>query len=92
MKDTQLDHTNRSEGKEKKDNIRIRRIVIALLLILGFCAAEFPGILLFGDKIYPFIFGIPFFYAYLICCWMYICVVLFYAWRTHWGKQRFFNR
>ncbi len=69
-----------------------RRIAIALLLVFGFCAVEFPGILLVGDKVSPFIFGMPFLYGYLICCWIYICLVLCYAWKTRWGKQPFFKR
>ncbi|MEA4922273.1 MAG: hypothetical protein VB031_02770 [Eubacteriaceae bacterium] len=66
-----------------------RKKVIIILLIAGFCAIEFPGILIIGKRTYPMIFGFPFLYGYLICCWMYMCSVLFYAWRTGWGRHRF---
>lgn len=66
-----------------------RRILIAALLIIGFCALEFPGILLVCERVYPFIFGLPFLYGYVICGWIYMCGVLFYAYRTGWGKHGF---
>ena len=66
-----------------------RKKIIYILLILGFSAIEFPGILIAGKRITPTIFGFPFLYGYLICCWMYMCSVLFYAWRTGWGRCKF---
>ncbi|MBQ9015328.1 MAG: hypothetical protein IJ109_04345 [Firmicutes bacterium] len=64
-----------------------RRILIAALLIFGFCALEFPGILFVCDRVTPFIFGLPFLYGYVLCGWIYMCLVLLYACRTGWGKH-----
>jgi len=74
---------------EKRNNIGRRTAVIWALIILGFCAIEFPGILLVKNRVYPFILGMPFLYGYLICCWAFMCSVLFYAFRTGWGKHHF---
>ena len=57
------------------------------LLILGFCLMEFPGVLFFHDKITPYIFGLPFIYGYILCCWVFMCLVLGYAYKTNWGKN-----
>lgn len=70
-------------------NKNMRKTVIWILLIIGFCAVEFPGILIVKDRAFPLIFGIPFLYAYVMCWWVYICGVLFYAWRTRWGRKPF---
>ncbi len=70
----------------------IRKLIIWILLVIGLAAVEFPGILLIGDKIYPRIFGLPFLYGYVLCWWLYICLVLIYAIRTRWGKVPFFKR
>lgn len=70
----------------------MRKIVIWILLAIGFCAVEFPGILFAGHRIYPRIFGLPFLYGYVLCFWLYFCCVLFYAWRTKWGKVPFFKK
>ena len=69
-----------------------RQIWIAALLIAGFCALEFPGILFVCQRVEPFIFGLPFLYGYVICGWIYMCCVLFYAWRTGWGKHPCFRK
>ena len=61
--------------------------IIWLLILIGLCAIEFPGILFVGDKAYPFIFGIPFLYAYVVFWWMYLCIVIFYAYRNKWGRD-----
>lgn len=71
---------------------RRRKRIIWVLLAAGFGAVEFPGILFVGDKIYPRIFGLPFLYAYVLCCWVYICLVLIYAWKTRWGAVSFFKK
>lgn len=82
----------------KKQNFRSkhgtskRSVLIWILLMLGFCAIEFPGILFVKSRVYPFILGMPFLYGYVICCWAYMCSVLFYAWRTRWGRQTFFKK
>lgn len=69
-----------------------RRILIAVLLLAGFAALEFPGILFVCWRIRPFIFGLPFLYGYVLCGWIYMCCVLFYAWKTGWGKHPFRRR
>ena len=46
-----------------------RRILIAVLLLAGFAALEFPGILFVCWRIRPFIFGLPFLYGYVLCGW-----------------------
>ena len=63
-----------------------RTKVIWSLLLLGFALMEFPGVFLFWDKVTPFIFGLPFIYGYILICWAYMCLVLFYAYKTNWGK------
>ena len=72
--------------------LKKRKIVIWILLGIGFCAVEFPGILFVRDRIYPRIFGLPFLYWYVLCCWAYLCCILFYAYKTRWGKRPFFNK
>jgi hypothetical protein len=69
-----------------------RKLAIWALLLIGFGAVEFPGILFVGDKIYPRIFGLPFLYAYVLFWWVYICCVLVYARKTRWGKLPFFRK
>lgn len=64
-----------------------RRILIAALLIAGFCALEFPGILIVCGRVTPFVFGLPFLYGYVICGWIYMCLVFLYAYLTGWGKH-----
>lgn len=68
------------------------KFVIYALIFMGFFAMEFPGILFVGDRLYPFIFGLPFLYGYVLCCWAYMCIVLFYAYKTSWGKKSFFKK
>lgn len=64
-----------------------RKILIAALLILGFLALEFPGILFVCERTHPFVFGLPFLYGYVLCGWIYMSSVLFYAYLTGWGKH-----
>lgn len=80
------------ETGNRKTAAPLMRKVIWGLIILGFCAMEFPGILIFGDRIYPFILGMPFLYGYIICCWIYMTAVLFFAWKTEWGRKPFFKK
>ena len=63
-----------------------RKILIAALLIFGFLALEFPGILFVCEIVRPFIFGLPFLYGYILLGWLYMCLVLLYAYLTGWGK------
>ena len=69
-----------------------RTVLIWILLIIGFCAIEFPGVLIIKNQVYPFILGMPFILGYAVCIWVYLCLVLFYAWRTRWGRQAFFRK
>lgn len=80
------------KGRKHGNVPKKRKLVIWILLMLGFCAIEFPGILLVRDRVYPFVLGMPFLYGYILCCWMYMCSVLFYAYRTSWGKTAFFRK
>lgn len=70
-----------------KSKFSRKRKIIWLLIVLGLCAIEFPGIFFVGDKAHPFIFGIPFFYAYVIFWWLYLCGVIYYAYRNQWGRN-----
>jgi len=65
-----------------------KAIFIWTLLLIGFAAMEFPGVLLFKNKVEPFIFGLPFIYGYIICLWLYMCAVLLYAYKTSWGQVK----
>ena len=81
-----------AKKKLNKKNFNKKKLIIGVLIANGFCAMEFPGILLVRDKVEPFIFGLPFLYGYIFCCWAYMCSVLFYAYKTAWGKKPFFKR
>jgi len=70
---------SKSTGKTK---------IIWSLIIVGLCAIEFPGILVFGGKAYPFVFGMPFIYVYVLFWWLYLCAVIFYAYRSNWGRSK----
>lgn len=76
----------------ERKRINKRKLLIGILLALGFGAMEFPGILLVMDRVEPFLLGLPFLYGYILCCWAYMCMVFFYAYRTGWGKHGFFHR
>lgn len=70
---------------------RRKKIIIALLLI-GLGAIEFPGVFFIKNQVHPFIFGFPFIYGYVILWWAYLCCVLFYAYKTGWGRKPFISR
>lgn len=63
-----------------------KTIIIWVLFLMGFAFMEFPGVLLFQHKSEPNIFGLPFIHGYMILCWIYMCCVAFYAYKTHWGR------
>lgn len=67
------------------------RIIILILLLIGFAAMEFPGILIVGRMTAPMLFGLPFLYGYLLCCWAFMLLVLLYAWRSRWGTRKVFT-
>lgn len=63
-----------------------RSTMIWVLLLVGFGAMEFPGVLFFADVAEPEILGLPFIYGYVLLLWAYMCAVLLYAYRVHWGR------
>jgi hypothetical protein len=71
-----------------KSKVPVKMKKIWFLIIIGLCAMEFPGILFVGKTAYPFVFGMPFLYAYMLFWWLYLCVVIFYAFRNNWGRAR----
>lgn len=86
---TEINVLAADEKETQKKKIKRRKIRIIILLIIGLCAVEFPGILFAGNRIYPFIFGLPFLYGYVLCGWAYMCIVVFYAYKTEWGRKPF---
>lgn len=62
-------------------------ITIWTLLLIGFAAMEFPGVLFFGEIAEPTILGLPFIYGYITLWWAYMCVVMFYAYQVRWGRH-----
>lgn len=72
----------------QKKRITVKTKIIWALLIIGFAFMEFPGVFFFQNKVNPFILGFPFIYGYILCWWFYMCVVLFYAYKTNWGKAQ----
>lgn len=65
----------------------VSKIQIALL-VLGFLAMEFPGILFFKDMAEPRMFGLPFAYGWMLLGWVYMCVVLFWCYISNWGEKK----
>ncbi|MBQ0079580.1 MAG: hypothetical protein KBS66_06815 [Eubacterium sp.] len=65
----------------------VSKIQIALL-VLGFLAMEFPGILFFKDMAEPRMFGLPFAYGWMLIGWVYMCVVLFWCYISNWGEGK----
>ncbi len=59
---------------------------IMLLLLAGFALIEFPGIF-FINRVQPTIFGLPFIYGFVLIVWVYMCGVLYYAYRKRWGEK-----
>ena len=57
-----------------------------LLLLLGFMFMEFPGVFFFKSMAEPYILGFPFIYGYILCCWVYMCVVVLIAYKSNWGE------
>jgi hypothetical protein len=65
-----------------------RQLTIWGLILLGFAAMEFPGVLFFDDMAEPFVLGFPFIYAWNTAWWAFMCAVLLYAYKTDWGRPR----
>ena len=64
-----------------------RKIIIWIMLIIGFGAMEFPGIFYVQHKIESYIFSMPFIYGYILCWWIYMCLVIFAAYKLNWGNE-----
>lgn len=62
--------------------------VILILTLIGFAAMEFPGIFFIQHRMEPRIFGLPFIYGYMILCWIYMCILFFYAYKVDWGRSK----
>lgn len=62
-------------------------ITIWTLLLVGFAAMVFPGVLFFGHRSEPMMLGFPFIYGYITLWWVYMCAVLFWAYRVSWGGR-----
>lgn len=63
-------------------------ITIWSLIIIGLAIVQFPGILFYHDMAEPRILGMPFIYGFNLLIWFGLCVVLFVAYKTHWGRPR----
>ncbi|MGC0141514.1 MULTISPECIES: hypothetical protein [unclassified Pseudactinotalea] len=63
-------------------------IAIWSLVIAGLAVLQFPGILLYHDVAEPRILGMPFIYGFNLVVWAILCVVLFWAYKVHWGRPR----
>ncbi|MDD5986443.1 MAG: hypothetical protein PUC26_01270 [Eubacteriales bacterium] len=70
----------------RKSRISVQGHVIRWLLLIGFLCMEFPGVLFFKDIAGPRIFGLPFAYGFMILGWIYMCVILFWAYKVNWGE------
>ena len=62
-------------------------VTIWALILIGFAAMEFPGVLFFDDMAEPMILGLPFIYGYITLWWVYMCIVMLYAYRVSWGRR-----
>ncbi len=60
---------------------------IMLLLLFGFMCMEFPGVFFFKDVAEPRILGLPFAYGFMLIGWIYMCAVLFWAYKVNWGED-----
>ena len=71
----------------RKTKMPTKGIIIRVLLVIGFLAMEFPGVLFFKDIAEPHIFGLPFAYGFMLIGWIYMCVILFWAYKCNWGED-----
>lgn len=63
-----------------------RLVILWSLIIIGFAAIEFPGILLI-NRIEPRIFGLPFIYGFTLIIWFFLCILMYAGYRMSWGFQ-----
>lgn len=71
----------------RKTKMPLKGVIIRVLLVIGFAAMEFPGVLFFKDMATPRIFGLPFAYGFMLIGWIYMCVILFWAYKCNWGED-----
>ncbi|WP_068676774.1 DUF3311 domain-containing protein [Oceanobacillus sp. Castelsardo] len=63
-----------------------KKIVLYSLIILFFIMMETPMIML-GNKVEPFVFGLPFL-LFWVLLWWFICTALFLiGYLTNWGSK-----
>jgi uncharacterized membrane protein len=72
----------KGQTKDKKS------VLIIILFLVGFCAMQIPGVFFFGRISEPFLFGMPFIYGYILCLWVYMCIIFLYAHKCDWGRKR----
>lgn len=63
-------------------------IILWTVILVGLAALQFPGILFYHDVAEPRILGMPFIYGFNSIIWAVLCVVLFVAYKLHWGRPR----
>lgn len=63
-------------------------ITLWTIILVGLAVVQFPGVLFYHDVIEPRIFGMPFIYGFNALVWLILCVVLFIAYKLHWGRPR----
>ena len=61
--------------------------LIRILLLIGFLVMEFPGVLFFKDLVEPKVLGLPFAYGIMMIGWVYMCAILFWAYKCNWGEE-----
>ena len=62
--------------------------LIWAIILTGLAVLQFPGILFYHDVAEPRILGMPFIYGFNLVVWAVMCAVLYWAYRTHWGRPR----
>lgn len=72
----------------RKTKMPTKGIIIRVLLVIGFLAMEFPGVLFFKDLAEPRIFGLPFAYGFMLIGWVYMVIILFWAYKCNWGEEQ----
>ena len=73
----------------RKKKVSTQAKIIRILLLIGFLAMEFPGVLFFKDIAELRIFGLPFAYGFMLLGWIYMCVIMFWAYKCRWGEGKY---
>lgn len=69
----------------RKIRTKLRAKCLWILILVGFAIMEFPGVF-FINRIDPLVLGMPFIYGFMLVIWLYMCILLFFAYKMHWGK------